>query len=261
MFSAHSSPRAASGCRNRIGESCLSSLPTRIRACPTVRTTALQTSLVSDIAIPQLVASPPPFFVRLDWLANRTPPGTCFLSCTPGVPGLVTQYFQTSPHPVTAVPIDPHLTTPYRFPALSNHPPVAAAPSTHLLLDFDLRAVSTAQLGSFIAQLRMRAHPDAMIIVVARPATRAVVSALEGVQVVVVPEDAAETAYLRVLCPLLGRCRGETRGGGGAWGFGALVVGALAVWSSRGVVVGAVAAVCGRRRIGMETVMERDKRG
>lgn len=107
----------------------------------------------------------------------------------------------------------------------------------------------------------MRAHPYAMIIVVARPATRAVVSVLEGVQVVVVPEDAAETAYLRALCPLLGRCQWGAGGGGGVWGFGALVVGALAVWSSRRVVAGAVAAVCGRKRIGMEAVTERDKRG
>lgn len=116
----------------------------------------------------------------------------------------------------------------------------------------------------FIAQLRVRAHPDAMIIVAARPATRVVVSAVlrdADVRVVVLPEDAAEMAYVRALCPLLGRCAGEPVGRGGAWGVGALVVGALAVWSSRGVVVGAVAAVCGRRRMRMEAVVERDKRG
>lgn len=168
-------------------------------------------------------------------------PDTCFLQCKPGVPGLTAQYFLASPHP--------HPAQPFRFPGVSTRPPVPAAPSTHVFLDADLRGVSVAALRGFIAELRGRAHPLAVLAVVARPATSALVAAAtaaEGVRMVVLQDGAAEVAYLRALrCGVLARCDERA-----TWGVGvaALGVGLLAVWSSRGVVAGAVAAVCGRRR-------------
>lgn len=124
-----------------------------------------------------------------------------------------------------------------------------AAPSTHVFLDADLRGVPAAALRAFIAELRGRAHPQAVLAVVARPATSALVAAAtaaEGARMVLLPDGAAEDAYLRALrCGVLARC--DERATWGV-GVGALGVGLLAVWSSRGIVAGAVAAVCGRRR-------------
>lgn len=119
-----------------------------------------------------------------------------------------------------------------------------------MLLDVDLRGVPVAALRGFMAELRGRAHPDAVIAVIARPATRALVAAAvtaaEGARMVLLPDGAADEAYVRALrCALLARCDE-----GATWrvGVGAVGVGLLALWSSRGIVAGAVAAVFGRRR-------------
>lgn len=119
-----------------------------------------------------------------------------------------------------------------------------------MVLDTDLRGVSVAVLGEFVAELRRRAHPVAAVVLVARPATQAVVAAVavDGVRMVLLQDGATHDVYVTALrCAVLERC-----GGGGAvwWRVGAVAVGAAAMWASRGVVRGAVAALCGRRKGG-----------
>lgn len=122
-------------------------------------------------------------------------------------------------------------------------------PSTHVVLDMDLRGVSVAALGGFVAELRRRAHPVATVVLIARPDTQALVAsvAVDGVRMVLLQDDAAHDVYVAALqCAVLERC------GGGAvwWRVGAVAVGVAAMWASRGVIGGAVAAVCGRRKGG-----------
>lgn len=116
-----------------------------------------------------------------------------------------------------------------------------------MVLDTDLRGVSAAALRGFVAELRRRAHPLAAVVLIARPATQALVLAAadDGVRMVLLQDGAAHDVYVAALqCVVLERC-----GGGAAWWrVGVVAAGAAAMWASRGVIVGAVAAVFGRRK-------------